>query len=213
MAGNQPSLTAQIHQRPTAGGNYIIGGNPHTPAGPTGDQLSGFEGITTDFLSRQPSNLNPLLPTYFQFSLKRCPHVSFFCQSANLPGVSISVVEQPTRFRSIPHTPSTMEYEDLSINFLVDEEMKNWLEMYDWMRSTLTRKDHEEIKDTPDHYADASLSILNSAMKPQVRIEFFNMLPTELSALEFDSTVSTPEPLISTASFRYTTYEITRLSS
>ena len=213
MPKQQPSLTSMLHQRPTKGTGVIIGGKPVTPAGPTADELAGYEGITFDFLSRQPANLNPILPTYFQFSMKRCPHVSFFCQSANLPGVSLSVVEQPTRFRSIPHTPSTFEYEDLTINFLVDEEMKNWLEMYDWMKSTVTRKDHEEIEDTTDHYTDASLTLLNSAMQPQLRVQFFNMLPVELSSLEFDSTTPTPEPLVATASFRYTTYEITRLSS
>ena len=103
-----------------------IGGKPKPPAGPTGDQLAGYNpnsGISADFLTRQPDNLNPLLPTYFQFSMKRCPHVTFFCQSANLPSISASPLEQPTRFVGIPHAPGIPEFDDLTINFIVDEEM------------------------------------------------------------------------------------------
>jgi len=38
------------------------------------------------------------------------------------------------------------------------------------------------------------------------------LLPTSLSGLEFDSTTTVPEALIGTATFRYTNYEITKLS-
>ena len=189
-----------------------IGGKPTTPQGPTGDQLAGYVGITQDFLSRQPDNLNPLLPTYFQFSMKRCPHVTFFCQSANLPGISVNVIDQPTRFVSIPHAPGTPEYEDLTINFIVDEELTNWLEMHDWMKSLVHTTDYKEYEDAPEHYTDATLTLLNSAMNPKIRVQFFNLLPTSLSALEFDSTTTVPEALIATATFRYTNYEITKLS-
>ena len=33
------------------------------------------------------------------------------------------------------------------------------------MRSTVTPKDHKEYDDAPEHYSDASLTILNSAME------------------------------------------------
>ena len=178
-----------------------------------GDEIAGLSGgITSDFLTRQPDNLNPLLTTYFQFSMKRCPHVTFFCQSANLPGISVSVIEQPTRFVNIPHAPGVPEFEDLSITFMVDEELNNWLELYEWIRSTVHTDDYKEYENAPNHYTDATLTLLNSAMNPKIRIEFFNLLPTSLSALEFDSTTTNPEALVGNATFRYTNYEITKLS-
>lgn len=178
-----------------------------------GDEIAGLSGgITSDFLTRQPDNLNPLLTTYFQFSMKRCPHVTFFCQSANLPGISVSVIDQPTRFVNIPHAPGVPEFEDLSITFMVDEELNNWLELYEWIRSTVHTDDYKEYENAPNHYTDATLTLLNSAMNPKIRIEFFNLLPTSLSALEFDSTTTNPEALVGNATFRYTNYEITKLS-
>ena len=186
-----------------------------TPTGPTGDELFGYDpakGPTQDYSTRQVDNLNPLLPTYFQFSMKRCPSVTYFCQSANLPGLSVETIPQPTRFVNIPHTLGTPEFEDLTINFVVDENLNNWLELYDWMRSTVTTKDHKEYDDAPEHYSDDSLTILNSAMLPKIRVAFENIFPVSLSALEFDSTTTTPDALIGSATFRYTTYEITKLS-
>tara|TARA_R100001594_G_scaffold109844_3_gene144568 strand:+ start:227 stop:856 length:630 start_codon:yes stop_codon:yes gene_type:complete len=184
----------------------------NSPTGPTGGELFGYDGLTQDYLGRQPSNLNPLLPTYFQFSMKRCPTVTYFCQSANLPGLNIDTIPQPTRFVDIPHAPGVPDFEDLTINFVVDETLKNWLEIYRWMRATTTSKDVTEITDTDEHYTDATLTILNSAMVPRIRVAFENMFPTSLSSLEFDSTTTAPEALIGTATFTYTTYEITELS-
>tara|TARA_Y100000593_G_C4221500_1_gene292114 strand:- start:280 stop:894 length:615 start_codon:yes stop_codon:yes gene_type:complete len=192
---------------------HIVGGGHYRGAsGPTADHLYGYDGLTQDYLARQPDTLNPLLPTYFQFSIKRCPNVTYFCQSVNLPGINITPIPQPTRFVSIPHAPGIPEFDDLVINFIVDENLTNWLEMYNWMKTTVTTKDHKDYDSAPEHYTDASLTILNSAMKPKIRVEFFNCLPTNLSALEFDSTTTNPDALIANATFKFTTYEITKLS-
>jgi len=43
-------------------------------------------------------------------------------------------------------------------------------------------------------------------------VEFENIIPTSISALEFDSTVSNPDAMVATATFQYTTYEIINLS-
>jgi hypothetical protein len=207
----------ESQSRDTWNERVLIGGDrPTKSAGPTGDGgISGFDpntGPTSDFLSRQPSNLNPLLPTYFQFSMKRCPHVTFFCQSANIPTISMSPIEQPTRFVNIPHAPGIPEFEDLVINFVVDEEMNNWLELYEWIRSTVHTDDHKEYKEAINHYTDATLTVLNSAMNPKIRVAFYNLLPVNLSGLEFDSTTTSNDAIIGSATFRYTNYEITKLS-
>jgi 7-cyano-7-deazaguanine synthase in queuosine biosynthesis len=122
------------------------------------------------------------------------------------------MIDQPTRFVSIPHSAGAVEFEDLTVSFIVDETLDNWLEIYNWMRSASNTKDFKEYEDSKEHYVDATLTVLNSSMTPQIRVEYENIIPTSLSALEFDSTVSTPEALIASATFKYTTYEITKLS-
>ena len=192
-----------------------IGGLPqgHGGTGSGPSDLPGYEGTTQDYASRTPDSLNPLLPTYFQFSMKRTPAVTYFCQGVNLPGIEVASIEQPTTFRGIPHSPGIPDYDDLTINFIVDENLSNWLEIYNWMDSTVAAKATQNYeKDVREHYSDATLTILNSAMQPNLRVEFHNILPISLSALEFDSTTTTPESLIATAVFNFTTYSITKLS-
>jgi len=180
--------------------------------GPTSDQLFGYDNLHLNVGERQPDNLNPLYPTYFQFTIKRTPSITYFCQGVNLPGMSLNMIPQTTRFVDIPHSAGSPEFEDLNINFMVDETLSNWIEIWHWMRTISNTKDHIEYIDTEEHYSDATLSILNSSMTPKIRIEFRNIIPTNISSLDFDSTITNPDALIASATFNYTTYEITKLS-
>ena len=143
----------------------IIGSGTVTGAsGPTADHLFGYDKLSQKALERQPTNLNPLYPTYFQFMLERTPKVTYFCQSANLPGMSLNMIEQPTPFVGIPHSAGSPEFEDLTVNFLVDENLTNWLEIWNWMKSASNVKDHSEYIDADEHYSDATLVILNLSL-------------------------------------------------
>ena len=127
-------------------------------------------------LDRQPSNTNSLLQTSFRFDVKRIPAVSFFCQTANLPSIDLGEIEQPTRFAvPIKRSGSTFTYSDLEVQFMVDEEMKSWLEIYNWMSSLTSVDGHQTYIDanhgTPpadeqNHYSDAVLIVTNSAKNP-----------------------------------------------
>lgn len=179
-----------------------------TPIPPSDkDALFGFSKTNTDRSTRQPDKINGLMPTYFKMELDRCSTMTYFCQNVNLPGLSIIMIPQPTQFITIPRS-GLPEYEALTMQFLVDEDLSNWLEIYNWMMSITTEEDFAEIEDAPHHYSDANLFILNSAMQPNLRVQFKNIIPETLSGLEFDSTSSSPEPLTANVTFKYTTYDI-----
>ena len=71
--------------------------------------------------------------------------VDFFCQSASIPALSLQAANQPTRFNKIPQPGDELYYEDLYIKFLVDENMKNWQQVHDWMREMATPVDSKEF--------------------------------------------------------------------
>ncbi len=89
--------------------------------------------------------------------------------------------------------------------------MTNWLEIYNWLMSTTTDDTADNYELTKHHYTDATLIILNSAMKPNVKVHFSNILPQTLSGIDFDSTVGAAEPLVASATFTYTTYDVTKI--
>ncbi len=174
--------------------------------------ISGLNQMKESRLDRQPENTNPLLITEFKFTMQRIPTVTYFCQSANIPSVSVGNVEQNTMFSPI-NLPGVFRFEDLSLSFVVDETMKNWLEIYNWMRSTSNAEDFAEFETQDQHLSDATLVITNSAMKGKLVANFRDCFPKSLSGIDFNSAVSDPEPIIATTTFGFTTYSIERIDT
>lgn len=163
--------------------------------------------IPEDIKNRYPSNISNLLPTYYRFMLTRLPNVTFFCQSASLPSVTMTEVQMPTPFVPIK-APSKMEFDDLSITFVVDENMNNWLEIFNWMRSVTNVEDYEEFRKPNTHLTTANLLILNSSKQPKMSVNFEGLYPKNLSSVEFSSTIVDPEPIVCTAMFGYRSYNV-----
>ena len=166
-----------------------------------------FANISDDILSRYPERINPLLPTYYRFGIARLPNVNYFCQTASLPSTTLSQVSIPTPFVNIP-SPSKISFDELSITFIVDENLTNWLEIHNWMRSCTNVDSYSTFKPENEHRTTANLLILNSVKKPKLNVMFHNLFPVTLSALDFSSTVLDPEPFQATCTFSYSRYDI-----
>jgi hypothetical protein len=151
-------------------------------------------------LSDQPTNINPLADVQFKFDISALPHTSFFIQTVTLPGVTLeaAVIATPQLQNFSRHT-GIVTYEPLDITFLIDEYLKNWQEIYEWMIG-------DENK-----YTTAVLTILSSSMNPTMEIHFKDIFPTTLSAIPFDSTTTDPVYQVATISFNYTEYTIKNL--
>jgi len=151
-------------------------------------------------LVTQPKNINPLADVQFKFEIAALPGTTFFVQTCNLPGVSLEAqtIGAP-RLQNYSRYTGVITYEPLDIGFMVDEYLKNWQEIYEWMIG-------KESK-----YTTAILTILSSSMNPTMEVHFKEIFPTSLSAISFDSTTTDPVYQIATVSFNYTEYTIKNL--
>ena len=151
-------------------------------------------------LAKQPKNINPLADVQFKFEIAALPNTSFFVQTCNLPGVSLEAqtVGAP-RIQNFSRYTGVVTYEPLAIGFLIDEYLKNWQEIYEWMIG-------KESK-----YTSAVLTLVSSSMNPTMEIHFKEIFPTSLSAISFDSTTTDPVYQVATVSFNYTEYIIKNL--
>ena len=151
-------------------------------------------------LVQQPKNINPLADVQFKFEIAALPNTSFFVQTCNLPGISLEAqtIGAP-RIQNFSRYTGVVTYEALDIGFMIDEYLKNWQEIYEWMIG-------KESK-----YTSAVLTILSSSMNPTMEIHFKEIFPTSLSAVSFDSTTTDPVYQIATVSFNYTEYIIKNL--
>ena len=83
---------------------------------------------------RQIENRNFLSSVKFRFTLNRAPKVAFLTNSVNIPGIELGVAKQSTYTNNIPIPGDMMEFNDFNIRFLVDEDLKNYMEIQNWMR-------------------------------------------------------------------------------
>jgi len=176
--------------------------------------------------SRQIENRNFLSPTGFHFSVVRAPKVSFYGYQVNVPSLDLGVAIQPNYLTDIPRAGEKITFGDLSLSFLVDEDLTNYLEIQNWMRGLGFPESLNEIyrwqkSEAPSHYpsnyqrehelnlySDGTLAIYNSADNPNFKVIFENMFPYFLSQLQFDAQVSDVRYLTATVHFKYTIYNI-----
>ena len=158
-----------------------------------------------------PSNYNLLSPTAYKLNIDRLPLVSYWCQNVMLPGIQIGESMQNTPFRALPQPGQNMTFDIFDCMFLVDEDMANWNEMYNWMRQITNPSDpKKEFATLPDStntinakdmYSNARLHLMTNSMNSNKVIEFVNLFPTVLTPVTLESTDTAAQPIMATVSF------------
>lgn len=148
------------------------------------------------------SDYNFLAPGRYRFILgdDTFKDVNYTVVKANIPGVSAPVA-QPLRHRNsgLPVQGDSQPFEDLSIDFIIDEDMGNYKKLFNEIRR---RKVTDELLDL-----DAQLEVLSSHNNVVARIQFYNLVPTALSAVLMASDATDTEYLTANAVFEYTNYD------
>ena len=172
-----------------------------------------------DALDRTPENPSFLSPLIFKFQIKKTPNLNFYVQNVNLPGIHLPPVEVGNQFVKKPFPGDHIEYDDIMINFKVDENFTNYLELYNWIKgmgfpnrfsehAAINEKTNSSVKLGEGIYSDISLIIMNSARKPAFEVTFKDAFPISLSSLIFDVTREDIAYIDAAATFRYTSYDI-----
>lgn len=172
-------------------------------------------------LNNQPDNLNFLSPLGFRFFFKRSPNVNFFLTEAAVPSLTVESIPIRTPFQTL-NVPGSgvINYGDFDITFKVDEDMRNYQEIYDWIIANAAPErfsQHSVVRDAPivsgaGIHSDATLTILNSAYRPNIEYQFQRMFPISLSNLRFSTAETDVEYITAQASFKFEIMTINRLT-
>ena len=111
----------------------------------------------TSPLSRQPDNLDYLSPTQFKFNIHQLPKVEFFCTAANVPAINLGEAIFPTPYKQIPVMGDTLTYDNLSISFIVDENLENYIELHEWLTAIGFPKNREQFSKFRSSTADSPI--------------------------------------------------------
>jgi len=159
-----------------------------------------------------PNFFNPL---GFKILIKRLPNCEFFTQQSSIPNISVNPIVQPTRFNPIYQIGDVVTYSNLDMTFILDEDMKNYTEIFNWMIASAFPQDHMQhkaIKETAEGlFSDISIMVLNNKKNANIEIIYKNCFPISLSDVQLnttDSDVTSPQV---TASFQYDSFTVQKL--
>ena len=173
------------------------------------------------------SNRNFLSPVGFKFSLKRAPAVAFFCNQANIPSLDLGIAVQPSWLKDIDTPGDKIQFGDLSLRFLVDEDLVNYMELQRWIRGLGYPESMDEFRKLEgeavmptnfgqagdDIYSDGTLQILTSNLVPKFHVIFSDLWPYSLTTMTFDATDTDIEYFTADVSFKYTIYNLTDMEN
>ena len=176
----------------------------------------------------QPTVFDYASPTTWRIRFARIPKVEWFCTNVNLPGISLGEALYPTPMLDTYLTGDKLTFETLEMTFLVDDELQNYRQLWDWMGGIGAPKNHNQFSaqlgegsnptsysptekgTTPSEgglYDEATLIIYNSKNIAKVQIKFKDIFPTNLSGLSYMQDATDVDYFRADSSFRFLYYE------
>ena len=161
-------------------------------------------------ITSYPSTTNLLQPTKYLVTFPEISETMYFCQKANIPGVSLGMAVQQTPNIDLFHSGTKLEYNTFDITFMVNEDLSAWTTIYKWMND-LSSADNNYSR-RKENRKQAIFTVMSNLNNPKFRIKLNDIFPISLSDLDFDTTMSAEEHMLATASFRYDWFDLEKLS-
>ena len=150
------------------------------------------------------NNKNFLQPTGFRIIIERDQYANleFFSQSVTHPGSTVNAVEIGIpRIQGMPMAGDTINYGDLSLTLILDEDLSAYKEMQNWLEECVYKKG-----ETVNH--DVTVIILNSHNNSCGKIRYKNAILTQLGSIELTSTSGDISYISFDVTFRFTEFEL-----
>ena len=145
-------------------------------------------------------NINALTPNGFKVTIdsKEFANLEFFCTNAQLPTIGSAEVLETYKGNNAYFPGDVIAYESMTVTFIVDEKMKNYIEMYNWISKNHTAK---------PLFKDITLSILSNKNTTNKQVLFHDAFPTTLGSLSFTTQDTTLDAVTCDVTFRYNKFE------
>lgn len=147
----------------------------------------------------------------FQVSIKRLPGTEFYTQKASIPGVSSNPTKGVTPLNPYFEPGDDLTYEDLNLEFIIDEDMNNYIDILDWIKSNTSPETSTQYKKEGKTKSQISIIVLNSAKRPVVEITYYDCFPISLSEITLDSNNSDVQYAKANAVFKYNYKDVIKL--
>lgn len=174
-----------------------------------------------------PPTQSPAQGNKFALSFSRIANTIFECTRTNIPGLNVAPKEQPTPFVNLFVPGNKIEFEPLNIEFIVDHQYNSWYDIFTWLTGEGFPESFDQYAKLSQNairrpglapsigvrppYSDATLILYTNKNNPQIRLQFFDCFPIDLSGIPVGYDVDANTVLKATASFRYSYYTFSRV--
>ena len=162
-------------------------------------------------------NINLFQPTGFRVIIDRREYGTFqyFVTRVNHPGAQNQAAETPfSRISSVPFPGNTMTYGELTMDVILDEDFKSYIEIYDWMLQLVNeeqiadRRNFTSSQSPVPTYADIHVVALSNHNNKNVEFKYYDCIPVSVGDIPFDAQNQSVEFIAYPVSFRFSHYEI-----
>ena len=196
---------------------------------------------TVQATNRQPTVMDYSQSNQFKLFMPIFPTTEWFVVRANIPSVTLGQADQYTPFVDIAVAGDKLQYGDFNLTFMVDEQLKNYMEMYDWVKNIgfpfsgqdqfnrLDRPDGQNRGDNSqvrgknsstyvqrndrDLYTDIILTILSSKNNPVAEVFVYECFPVSLGTIEYNQQETDTSYATCDVSFAYTWFDVVKATS
>lgn len=165
-------------------------------------------------------NINYLNTQTFGFSTNICPSLTEYVTSVAIPGLTLGEAVVETPFVKRPEPGDKLIFSVMGISFLVDEEMKNWGEVYDWMTALGFPDNFQQYGNFTNAkrvnlesvFSDIIIIIYSNQSTPLLKFTFKDAFPIALGDIPLTSSDTSASPAVCTADFMYRSYDFEKLT-
>lgn len=163
------------------------------------------------------TNINLFQPTGFKVVIDRqnFSNLTFFVQSVTHPSVSNPATETVVPRISSLHQPGNqMQFGELTMDVLLDEDFQSYIEVYNWMLRLVnleqiqTRDNFAGETSTQPTYSDIFITALTSSNNKNRTIRYRDCLPVSVGDIRFEAQNQAVEYITFPASFKFTYFDI-----
>lgn len=130
--------------------------------------------------------------------------LELMCNGVTLPGMSGGLMEISSPARPIPQPGGSIMFDDLYINFIISEDLREWIYLFNWIREI---NFGSTIAQYP-YYSQAELIILSNKFNPLLSFTFHNCFPYVLGVVDYSTENTTTDTIYSNCSFKFTDYTL-----
>jgi hypothetical protein len=164
-------------------------------------------------------------PQNHYFILEKFPDFSYSVTDVLLPDIMLGRIDMYSPYLLLKHPGSSLDFSDLTITFIVDEDLSNYLKLVEWCLSfkelhVLPAATQEKVElDFKKTFlakygtlkSDCELHILTNKRNLKLVCSFHDCFPISLSGLSF-STKMGSDPIVCDLTLTYNNYELSTVT-